>query len=76
VSTEQLIVTDHAVVRYLERVHNFDIDFYRDCIRHEIGARAIVTGRVIQDGFTWVFMNRHLVTVVKGECSFNVAKRA
>ena len=75
-SAEQLVVTDHAVVRYLERVHKFDIEFYRNCIRHEIGARAIVTGRVIQDGFTWVFMDRHLITVVKGEHSFNVAKRA
>lgn len=33
-------VTDHAVVRYLERVEHHDVDLVRDAIRHRV-ARAV-----------------------------------
>jgi hypothetical protein len=59
-------ITDHAVVRYLERVRGVDID----AVRREIAAR-VATGLeagacgVLVEGMEYRIENGHVVTVQK-----------
>lgn len=60
-------VTDHAVLRYLERVVGFDIEAIRreigkkvDAVRAETGARG-----VISDGFVYRIEGDRVVTVME-----------
>lgn len=46
-----LHVTDHAVLRYLERVHDVDTEAFRAAIRDEIGISAAV-GAVVGGPFS------------------------
>lgn len=58
-------ITDHALLRWLERVHGIDIDFFRQALLDEtrdyieIGATA-----VRKDGVTYIFKNGRLITVI------------
>ena len=59
-------ITDHAVVRYLERVMGVDID----ALRAEIAAKAqlgleMEASAVKVDGFSYRIEGRHIVTVTK-----------
>ena len=61
-------VTDHAVVRYLERVHGVDIEG----LRRRIGRRvdrgvALGAGRVKADGVQYCLSGKTVTTVVKQE---------
>ena len=56
-------VTDHAVLRYLERVKGVDID----AVRHELGhvvdrAIELGAGAAIIDGIKYVLNDRTIVT--------------
>lgn len=63
-------VTDHAVIRYLERVHGIDIDAYRAEIAEKVavGVKLRASGVVI-DGYRYVLADCHVTTVspVKGD---------
>lgn len=59
------VVTDHALVRYLERVCGIDLDGYR----REIEARtahAVEVGAcaLISEGWRYVILNGRIVTIM------------
>lgn len=48
------VVSDHAVLRYLQRVGGFDIDTLRGQIAERVGARAVPGAKaVVIDGFRY-----------------------
>jgi len=62
----KLTVTDHAVVRWLERKHGLNIDSVRQEILDNGTASAIKfigTGKVVKDGLTLVIKDRVVITV-------------
>lgn len=58
-------VTDHAVVRFLERVMGMDLSPVRELIRHEaeIGVRYSASGVRLQ-GIRYILQDGSVVTVV------------
>lgn len=68
----RLLVTDHAIVRYLERVGGFDIDSLRKQIasRCEAGASIGATS-VIAEGFAFLIGDGQVITVVHAETMRN-----
>lgn len=40
-------ITDHALIRYLERVHGVDLEAFRAALRAEVSDAAIVAGATI-----------------------------
>lgn len=65
---EQIVVTDHAVLRYLERVHGMDIE----AIRNNLVSRRMKskisklkgTGEwVLSNGYRYVFQDYKLTTI-------------
>ena len=58
----KVIVTDHALLRYLERVRGFKFDRERREIE-EI-CRGVTTARVKKEGFTYEVRNAYVVTIV------------
>lgn len=59
-------VTDHAVLRYLERAHGLDVDAVRKHLagRAMTGAQLGATGVVIE-GVKLVLHDTHVVTVIE-----------
>jgi hypothetical protein len=48
-------VTDHAILRWLERVHGIDMEFFRNQVREIAGPAAAVGASALRrDGFTYV----------------------
>jgi hypothetical protein len=48
-------VSDHAVLRWLERVHGIDVEFFRDQVREIAGpAAAVGASALTRDGFVYV----------------------
>lgn len=64
-SVPEAAVSDHAVLRYLERVLDLDVDAVRGLILSET-KRAIAAGAsaVVRDGVRYVILNRTVVTVL------------
>lgn len=68
--TNDIAVSDHVVLRYLERVAGLDIERLRRGIRRKTrhavnaGARSVTI-----DGFTYVIANGCVVTVVPADNS-------
>lgn len=59
-------VTDHALVRWLERVHGMDMEFFRDQIRAIAGpAAAVGASGWKRDGFIYVISPGGAVVTVK-----------
>lgn len=60
------VVTDHAVLRYLERAHGLDVEHFRAHIRElvTLGAAAGATG-VIVEGVKFVLEGDTVVTVLE-----------
>lgn len=57
-------VTDHAVLRYLERAKGIDIDAVRDELGHVVDkAIEMGAGAAIVDGVKYVLKDRAVVTV-------------
>lgn len=55
-------VTDHAVLRYLERVQGFDIEAVRRAIALKCKG-ATVARSVLSDGFSYMIKNGTVVTI-------------
>lgn len=58
-------VSDHAVIRYLERVHDFDFEEQRKELLTPAVLTAIKMGakKVKRDGYTLVIANNTIVTI-------------
>jgi predicted nucleic acid-binding Zn-ribbon protein len=58
-------VSDHAVIRYLERIHGFDFEKQRDELLTDTVRTAIGMGanKVKRDGYTLVIKDNTVVTV-------------
>ena len=64
--SKKISVSDHAVLRWLERVHEIDIEFFRNQIRNIVGPPMKVKATSITvDGFCYVFdpETRTVITV-------------
>jgi hypothetical protein len=61
-------VSDHAVLKWLERVHGIDVEFFRAEIRSIAGPAAAVGAAALRrDGFIYKFSGGAVVTVVPDE---------
>ncbi|MBR0995607.1 hypothetical protein JQ580_33375 [Bradyrhizobium japonicum] len=61
--------SDHAVIRYLERVEGLDLDIIRAEILSIAGAAAAVGAKVIRkDGNSYVIEKGVIVTVIPDDC--------
>ena len=61
-------VTDHAVLRWLERVHGIDVEFFRNEIVKIAGpAAAVGASGLTRDGFSYVIRAGAVVTVKRAE---------
>ncbi len=63
-------ITDHAIVRYLQRVRGLDIDAVRaelDTENLRESVKRCPTGRHYLDGVTYVVQDKTLVTVIYDE---------
>ena len=64
----RLLVSDHAIIRYLERVGGFDIDGLRRSIGQRCDAgHAAGASSVIIDGFAFLIGDDQIITVVHAE---------
>jgi hypothetical protein len=63
-------VTDHAVIRYLERVLGLDVDGLRDKIAEDIRP-ALRTGAsaITKQGFKYMIVDGALVTILRANAS-------
>ena len=63
--TKRAPVTDHALLRWLDRVYGLDLDSIRDQIATPAIRSAILAGAaaITIDGFTYVLQDRQVVTV-------------
>jgi hypothetical protein len=60
-------VTDHALVRWLERQHGADLRAYREAIAQTVkDAVNVGASKVTIDGMTYVLEKNNVVTVVPG----------
>lgn len=66
-------VTDHALVRYLERVHGVDVEAFRDALRSEVSEIAIAAGAAIGGQYA-VKRGRHAF-VCEGDTVITVLHR-
>lgn len=61
----KVIVTDHALCRYLERVHGVDMEFFRACAASECEEAAATGATSVKIGDHWfIIKNRTLITVL------------
>lgn len=63
------VMTDHAVLRYMERVMGVDVDSIRNKI-FEPGVQSVINGgasRVTIDGLTFIVRNKAVVTLYEGK---------
>lgn len=60
-------VTDHAVLRYIERVYGVDVDHLRSLIMTDLVRNAILAGatKVKSDGFVYVLGDNAVVTIME-----------
>lgn len=59
-------VTDHALVRYLERVYGLDLDPVRAEIADKVALGvSLEASAVVRDGFRYVLANGNVVTVIR-----------
>lgn len=70
-------VTDHALLRYLERVHGIDMQAARNCIAETCReAAALGASGVQHDGFIYMLEGTSVLTVLKrGQFPKNRARR-
>jgi len=60
-------ITDHALLRYLERIHGFDVEEIRkelmtDSLRKCL--QTYKTGKVTENGITYIFRDNAIVTIM------------
>ncbi|WP_127088343.1 hypothetical protein [Aquabacter cavernae] len=70
------IVTDHAVLREVERVHGIDVEAVRLHIAHRV-RHAVAAGAagLISEGHRYIFRGGKVVTVLPGERSSDAEAR-
>lgn len=68
-----IAVTDHALVRYLERVHHIDVEAFRAALRAEVSEAAIAVGAAIGGSYA-VKAGRHAY-ICHGETVITVVPR-
>lgn len=58
-------ISDHAIVRYLERVHGFSFEDTRNELldRDAVASINLGAGKIKRDGFTMVIVDRCIVTI-------------
>jgi hypothetical protein len=62
------IVSDHALIRWLERAHGMDMQSFRRQLADRVrGAAQAGATSIVIDGFTFVLKDGVLVTVVPGK---------
>jgi hypothetical protein len=59
-----VIVSDHALIRYLERVHGIDMEFFRQCAATEAEDAAKAGARAAKIGDNWFMMDGHVLVTV------------
>jgi len=57
------VITDHAVLRYMDRVLGFDIEEVRDRIASEIGTVSLDVKRLHKDNVSYVLAEGYVKTV-------------
>jgi hypothetical protein len=68
--TDRIIVTDHAIVRYLERIAGVDIEGLREEIKKETELAGGVLGNgkfMIGGGFRAVVSDGRVVTIIESK---------
>jgi hypothetical protein len=75
-SDAAFIVTDHAVVRWLQRVHGVEVDFFREEIA-SIVRDALYAGAksLRKDGFEYQFHDGKLMTIVPIQSTWESNKK-
>lgn len=65
-------VTDHAVLRYMERVHNVDTEAFREALRAEVSSTAAAVGAAVggyyavrRGGYRYICEGNRIITVVR-----------
>lgn len=66
-------ITDHALIRYLERVHGVDMDAFRDALRAEVSGTAIAVGTAI--GGPYAIKSGKHAFICEGETVITVVPR-
>jgi septal ring factor EnvC (AmiA/AmiB activator) len=64
---QKISITDHALLRYLERIHGFNIKNLRETLLTEKVVSYInnyKSGKITENGITYVFKNRVVVTIM------------
>ena len=69
-------VTDHATLRFLQRVLDIDVEMVRKKIK-EICEPAIIAGatQLQHDGITFVFNGCAVQTIILGKATLNMDRR-
>jgi hypothetical protein len=77
VSVKQLVISDHALMRYMERVLGLDLEPYRDDIRGKISSACHAgASRVSTGGFTYQLRSGVLTTITEGASPQSSVMRA
>jgi hypothetical protein len=62
------LVTDHALIRWLERRHGIDMEGFRECLTEKVERFAKAGCKSVKmDGLEFRFVNGRLVTVVASD---------
>lgn len=61
-------VSDHALVRWLERVHGVDMEWFRAALANDIARLVALDNQLInRDGVTYLIRGGRLVSVTPGK---------
>lgn len=73
---KNIVVTDHAILRYCERLYGVDFDPFRASILKTVEQAAKAgASSVYADGFTYVIQNGSVITVLEGRQSASQKQR-
>lgn len=63
-TTKEIIVSEHAILRFIERIENMDINSISEYILSQVGKKSTLSNfKIKHDGVTYVVRNRVVVTV-------------
>lgn len=64
---KKVVITDHAILRYLERIHGFNTDEVKSTLLTEKlreNIQEFKTGKITENGVTYVFKDQTVVTIM------------